>query len=238
MLSMKCPLSTLKLLLKSVLWRELYTQCMLKLMTCFIRLRIQKRKQRRQWLMLLVLLMNSVLNKTILIPSQRQRGPLNLSLVNLKISLLKQMKMPCVVDVPQWLSSKQGSVSLKLNLEMFKLTLAKMQRDIRSPNAAARNLYSRLMKTKRTKTAWQSWPLSSSKRSKLTKSRLRKLKKLLRLILPSSASPSRSLRRPKSVQGWPRLSCQSTTKQYNGFTDQNFGNDCPAPVQHTVTPLH
>merc|ERR1712106_1178466 len=31
----------------------------------------------------------------------------------------------------------------------------------------------------RTKTAWQSWPLSSSKRSKLTKSRLRKLKKLL-----------------------------------------------------------
>merc|ERR1712128_164026 len=144
---------------------------------------VRWRKHAHCWIQLSAakdkLQLNSVLNKTILLPSQRQRGPLNLSLVNLKISLLKQMKMPCVVAVPQWLSSKQESVSSKLNLEMFKLTLGKMQRDIRSPSAAARNLHSRLMKTRRTKTAWQSWPLSSSKRSKLTKSRLRKLKKLL-----------------------------------------------------------
>merc|ERR1712142_383217 len=64
MLSTRWPPSTLELLVRSAALREPSILSMLRLMTCFTRPRTLRRRPRRPWLMLLVLLMN--LAKTLL----------------------------------------------------------------------------------------------------------------------------------------------------------------------------
>merc|ERR1711915_965253 len=61
---------------------------------CFTKPRILKKKLRRLWLMLLVLQMSFVQSRITPMDSQRQKDPWSLSLVNLRISLLKPMRMP------------------------------------------------------------------------------------------------------------------------------------------------
>merc|ERR1711964_466909 len=67
----------------------------------------------------------------------------------------------------------------------------------------------------------------------------KKQKKLLHLILPSSARRNKSLRRPRSVQGWQRLSSQLITRQPKSLIDDTFermDHDL-ATAQHKVCPL-
>merc|ERR1712112_499027 len=65
--------------------------------------------------------------------------------------------------------------------------------------------HSRLMRTRRTRSACLSWPPSYSRRSRLTRSRSRKPRGSLRSTWPSSGRLSRNWRRLKNVPSLLRL---------------------------------
>merc|ERR1711962_402076 len=69
----------------------------------------------------------------------------------------------------------------------------------------SRSSHSRLMRTRRTRSACLSWPPSYSRRSRLTGSRSRKPRRSLRLTWPSSGRLSRNWRKLKSVPSLLRL---------------------------------
>merc|ERR1712142_21305 len=87
MLSTRWPPSTLELLVRSAALREPSIHSMLRLMTCFTRPRTLRRRPRRPWLMLLVLLMNSELSRTMSALSPRPRELLRHSSLSLRLSL-------------------------------------------------------------------------------------------------------------------------------------------------------
>merc|ERR1712080_425352 len=64
-------------------------------------------------------------------------------------------------------------------------------------NASARSSCSPLVRTRRTRIACPTLPLSFSQRSRLTSSRLRRPRRSLPSIWPSSGRPSRSWKRPR-----------------------------------------
>merc|ERR1711915_238213 len=92
---------------------QLSILCMLRLMIYFTKPRILKKRLKRLWVMLLVLQMSFVQSRITPMASQRQKDPWSLGLVNLRISLLKPMRMPRGMDVQPWQNLKQGSESLK-----------------------------------------------------------------------------------------------------------------------------
>merc|ERR1712034_127944 len=77
--------------------------------------------------------------------------------------------------------------------------------DIRSLRDVSRSSHSRLMRTRRTRSACLSWPPSYSRRSRLTRSRSRKPRRSLRSTWPSSGRLSRNWRRLKNVPSLLRL---------------------------------
>merc|ERR1712073_14198 len=105
---------------------ELCTPFKLRLTTCFTRLRTLRRRPKRLWLMLLVLLMSLDLSKTMSLLSPSLRGLLRPRWQKWKIIWLMQMKVPCVVARTLWPSSSPVSGSWRLNLETFRLTLEKI----------------------------------------------------------------------------------------------------------------
>merc|ERR1712034_190918 len=78
-------------------------------------------------------------------------------------------------------------------------------RDTRSLRDVSRSSHSRLMRTRRTRSACLSWPPSYSRRSRLTRSRSRKLRRSLRSTWPSSGRLSKSWRRLRNVPSLLRL---------------------------------
>merc|ERR1712111_107550 len=77
-----------------------------------------------------------------------------------------------------WPSLRTASVSLRLILELPKPRLGTSSRDSRRPSAGSRSSNSKLMRTRRTKTACPNWPASFKQRSRPTRSRLRRPRKL------------------------------------------------------------
>merc|ERR1712211_179258 len=124
---------------------------------------------------------------------------------NLSRDWLMPMRMPCAVDVPQWLSLNPASESLRLSLETFRLTPLRAQRDTRRLSARSRSLPSRTTRTARTRTECPTLPPSCRPRSRHTRSRLSRLRKLPPSTLPNSARPSRSSRRLRREPEWLRV---------------------------------
>merc|ERR1712226_754352 len=87
LLSMTWLQSTQRLHLISANLKEQFTPCMLKLMICLPKLRVVKKKPKRLWLMLLVLLMNSEQSKSIPTLKKKQREHWSLAFVSLRLSL-------------------------------------------------------------------------------------------------------------------------------------------------------
>merc|ERR1712098_342185 len=81
---------------------EQCTLCMLKLMTCSSKPRIQRRRLRRRWWMLPVLLMNSVLSRITPTLSPRPSVLWRLSSKNWKTSLLKSTRTQFVEEELPW----------------------------------------------------------------------------------------------------------------------------------------
>merc|ERR1711983_257877 len=152
LLSMTCPPLTLRLLLISAGLRVPFIPCMLRLMTCFIRPRILRKRPRKPWLMLQDLLMSSVLSKSMLLPKRKPRGPLRVQLLNLTNDLQRPMKLLPRVDAMPWLSLSLVSESLKLSLAAARAKHLKITRPSKRLSAASRNCNSNKMRTKKIKT--------------------------------------------------------------------------------------
>merc|ERR1711915_245412 len=101
-----------------------------------------------------------------------------------------------------WLSLKERSRTLRLNLLQLSLALERPQRPSREPNARPRSSPLLREKIERTKTVCLSWHRSSKERSRPTNSRSKKLKRLPLSILPSSARLSKNLRKPRNEQSF------------------------------------
>merc|ERR1719330_411618 len=113
----------------------------------------------------------------------------------------------------QWPSWNPASVNLRLSLEMFRPTLEITRRVTRRQSARSRNFNSRMMRTRRTRTACLNLHLNCNRRSKPTRSKLRRLKKLQLSILLNSARLNKNLRKLRTVQDWQRVLSMLHIKQ-------------------------
>merc|ERR1719322_2176344 len=131
--------STLRLHQKSVHANRLYTACMLKLMTCYNKQRTPKKRPKRQWLMLLDLLMSSVPNRIIQDLKKRQKELWNPRLSSWRIVSPRPMKWLSKAEETQWLRWNQESGRWKWNWEVYRAELLKPTRVTKSPSAVSRN---------------------------------------------------------------------------------------------------
>merc|ERR1711936_136872 len=176
--------------------------CMLKLMTCSTRPRTLKRRPRRLWLMLPVLLMSLELSKSMPLLKKRPSALLSLKLLSLNNAWLKLMRLLPRVDVLPWLSLNLASGSWKLSLAAAKAKLVKPSRDSKRLSAVSRSSNSNEMKITRIKIVCPNSLASFNKRSRPTRSKLRKLKKLQLSTWLNIARPNKSLRKPRSAPKW------------------------------------
>merc|ERR1711972_508031 len=88
----------------------------LRLMVCLLLPRMLRRRPRRLWLMLLVLLMNSVLSRNMFLPLELERTLFPMLLENLRDVFLMLRILPSSLAKPPWLSLKERSVSSRLSL--------------------------------------------------------------------------------------------------------------------------
>merc|ERR1712158_292368 len=163
------------------------TACMLKLMTCFNKLKTLRRRPRRLWLMLPDLPTNSVPNKITLELKKKPNVLWILKSVSWKTVLLKLTRLPLKEDEMPWPNWREESVKWKWNLEESKAKHLRLTRLTKNLSVASRN-----------------WHKSSSKRSRLTRSKLKKLRRSLLLILPSTARLNKSSRKLKTDPEWPK----------------------------------
>merc|ERR1712180_32953 len=96
-----------------------------------------------------------------------------------------------------WPSWRVRSVILRPSLPTHRHALENLLRLISVLNASARSSCSLPVRTRRTRIACPTLPLSSSLRSRLTSSRLRRPRRSLPSIWPSSERPSRGWKRPR-----------------------------------------
>merc|ERR1712112_255285 len=116
--------------------------------------------------------------------------------------------LPSSLLLTNWHSSRDVCLTLKPLLPgearlpwpsspTHRHALESLPRLIRELNVSARSLSSLLVRTRRTRIACPTLPLSSSLRSRLTSSRLKRLRRSLLSIWPSSERPNRSWKRPR-----------------------------------------
>merc|ERR1719378_1568379 len=212
----------------------------LRLMVCLLLPRMLRRRPRRLWLMLLVLLMNSVLSRNMFLPLELERTLFPMLLENLRDVFLMLRIFPSSLAKPPWLSLKERSVSSRLSLPAPSPALERPPRLTRELSARPRSLPLPRVRTRRTRTVCLSLPASC--RSRPTSSRLRRLRRLPPSTWLSSARPSRSLRRLRSQQLMGKESSgyykeakkfyQPVTMSPNPYVRDGYGGLC-----EKVTPL-
>merc|ERR1711988_1635197 len=117
-------------------------------------------KAKRPWLMLLVLLMSSELNRNMFPALELERTLSPTLLESLRdVSLMLRMLLSSLARLP-WLSLKERSVSLRLSLPPPSLALERPPRLTRELSARPRSSPLPRVRTRRTRTECLSWPAS------------------------------------------------------------------------------
>merc|ERR1711978_9217 len=132
----------------------------LKLMVCLLLPRMLRRRLRRLWLMLLVLLMNSVPSRSMFLPLELERTLFPMLLESLRDVCLMLRMLPSSLAKLPWLSLKARSVSLRLSLPPPSPALERPPRLTRELSARPRNLPLPRVRTRRTRTVCLSLPAS------------------------------------------------------------------------------